>query len=188
MWHELQSHLVKITKEWEDSAVFYASLKSGNRVVTAFIKMLPVLSRCFKPEQQTVNPILRQFQVRTVPHPAPSELNCRSTAFECFSVPCWSLSSCWIHWLRMSVGVQASTRTLQHICAHGKVQQDKKMVAIVPSVKKNLEMLLYKVLLSARVRVHTREWNATMSEASVGLRSKRCWTRTGASQRGGWAT
>lgn len=40
---------------------------------------------------------------------------------------------------------QLATRTLQHICAHGKVEKEQKMVDLVPKVKKNLELLLFKV-------------------------------------------
>jgi|SaaInl85LU_5_DNA_1037374.scaffolds.fasta_scaffold88612_2 Fanconi anemia group D2 protein len=40
---------------------------------------------------------------------------------------------------------QKATRTLQHICAHGKVEKEQRMVDFVPKVKKNLELLLFKV-------------------------------------------
>ena len=73
----VQGHLVQITKECEDSAVFYATLKSGGRVVTSFIKILPVLSRCFKTHQQAVNPVLKQFQVSSFRWNGYSVCTCR---------------------------------------------------------------------------------------------------------------
>ena len=42
-------------------------------------------------------------------------------------------------------GLQLSTRALQHICAHGKVEKDQRVFQLVPQVRRNLETMLFKV-------------------------------------------
>ena len=44
--------------------------------------------------------------------------------------------------------IQSSTKVMQHICAHAKIKTDKKVIALVPLVKKNLETFLFKVKAS----------------------------------------
>lgn len=41
--------------------------------------------------------------------------------------------------------LQASTRALQHMCAHAKVEKDQRVFKLVPLVKRNLETMLFKV-------------------------------------------
>ena len=47
--------------------------------------------------------------------------------------------------LNILVKLQGSTRILQSVCAHGKVEKDRSLSRIVPYVKKSLEQLIYKV-------------------------------------------
>ena len=41
--------------------------------------------------------------------------------------------------------LQGSTRALQHICAHAKVEKDQRVFKLVPQVRRNLEAMLFKV-------------------------------------------
>ena len=109
--------LVNLTKTWEDSSVLIHCLKFGNKIVSSFIRLVPSLNACFKQQQDTIQPLLKTFQVLLLPSLCP----------------------------HLTSLAQTSTRVLQHICAHGKVQQEKRMVKSVPYLKKNLERIIFKV-------------------------------------------
>ncbi|EKX48176.1 hypothetical protein GUITHDRAFT_106251 [Guillardia theta CCMP2712] len=109
--------LVNLTKTWEDSSVLIHCLKFGNKIVSSFIRLVPSLNACFKQQQDTIQPLLKTFQVLFLPSQRP----------------------------HLTSLAQTSTRVLQHICAHGKVQQEKRMVKSVPYLKKNLERIIFKV-------------------------------------------
>jgi len=81
--------------------VLAACLKWGNRSLSSFTRLVPMMFRQLKHNKDAVKKAIKS--------------------------------------------IQDSTKVMQHICAHGKIKTDKRVIALVPYVKKNLETFLFKV-------------------------------------------
>jgi hypothetical protein len=118
------SQLVKFLGPERPKALSVAALRFGQPFIDAFIKLIPLLSSNFIAHRPAVLGCFSGMQVGT------RVLQVLLFCVPCLVMCCWSV----IGWLAR-----------QRLCDVAKLERDVAMTALVPGVKQQLELLVYKV-------------------------------------------